>query len=176
MTREEAIEILEKEKVYMLGHGGDRQAEALNMAIKALSQPCTDAVSRESVIQSIKEHAYPIVHGVNNHDMGMTVDGIKQAVMEVSSVQPTQKWIPVSEKLPKRRDWYLGVFKEPDTGWVNPLPYVCDYVGKETRATTKDFWILRGITDADHCSDYYRNLECVAWCELPAPYEQKEEE
>lgn len=86
------------------------------------------------------------------------------------------KWHPVTDGLPKLRDWYLGVFKELDTGWVNPLPYVCDYVGKETRATTKDFWILRGITDADHCSDYYRNLECVAWCELPAPYEQKEEE
>lgn len=38
MTREEAIEILEKEKVYMLGHGGDSQANALEMAIKALEQ------------------------------------------------------------------------------------------------------------------------------------------
>ena len=45
MTKEEAIELLEKEKAYMLSHGGDRQAEALDMAIKTLKQ---EAVSRES--------------------------------------------------------------------------------------------------------------------------------
>lgn len=38
MTLEEAIEILEKEKAYMIAHGGDRQAEALTSAIKALEQ------------------------------------------------------------------------------------------------------------------------------------------
>ncbi len=37
MTKEEKIEILEKEKAYMMAHGGDRQAEALTSAIKALS-------------------------------------------------------------------------------------------------------------------------------------------
>ena len=47
MTREEAIELLEKEKAYMLGHGGDRQAVALDMAIKALEQ--------ESVLDEIKD-------------------------------------------------------------------------------------------------------------------------
>ena len=38
MTKEEKIEIIEKEKAYMLAHGGDRQAEALTSAIKALEQ------------------------------------------------------------------------------------------------------------------------------------------
>ena len=38
MTREEKIELLEKEKAYMLGHGGERQAIALDAAIKALQQ------------------------------------------------------------------------------------------------------------------------------------------
>lgn len=48
MTREEKIEILEKEKVYMLGHGGDRQAVALDSAIKALKQePILDKIRAE---------------------------------------------------------------------------------------------------------------------------------
>lgn len=38
MLREEAVELLEKEKAYMIGHGGDRQAKALDSAIKALKQ------------------------------------------------------------------------------------------------------------------------------------------
>ena len=86
------------------------------------------------------------------------------------------KWIPVSERLPKDRDWYLGIFKEPDTGWVNPIPFICDYVGSKTKATTKEYWILRGFTDRDEHIDYYFNLECIAWRELPEPYEPQESE
>lgn len=81
-------------------------------------------------------------------------------------------WIPVSERLPNDRDWYLGIFKEPDTGWINPLPFICDYVGSETKATTKEHWILRGFTDRDEHIDYYFNLECVAWMPLPEPYRE----
>ena len=36
MTNKEAIEMLEIELSYMQSHGGDRQAEALKMAIKSL--------------------------------------------------------------------------------------------------------------------------------------------
>lgn len=38
MTKEEAIELLEKEEAYILSHGRDRQAEALDSAIKAMKQ------------------------------------------------------------------------------------------------------------------------------------------
>lgn len=86
------------------------------------------------------------------------------------------KWIPVSERLPEDRDWYLGIFKEPDTGWINHIPFVCCYVGSETKATTKEFWILRGITDIDNSHDYYKNLECVAWTLLPEQYNAEREE
>ena len=84
--------------------------------------------------------------------------------------EETDSWIPVTERLHESRDWYLGIFKEPDTGWINPLPFICDYVGSETRVTTKDHWILRNVTDEDRCLDYYRSLECVAWRPLPEPY------
>lgn len=79
------------------------------------------------------------------------------------------KWIPVSERLPNDRDWYLGVFREPDTGFIG-IPYICDYVGKVTKGTTKDGWILRGLTDTDNSNEYYMDLECVAWQPLPEPY------
>ena len=79
------------------------------------------------------------------------------------------RWIPVTVETPKKRDWYLGIFKEPDTGWINPLPFICDYVGMETKATTKEGWILRGYTEREEYIDYYFNLECVAWMPLPEP-------
>ena len=84
--------------------------------------------------------------------------------------RPHGKWIPVSERLPNDRDWYLGIFREADTGWVNPLPYICDYVGEVTKGTTNEGWILRHCTDVDTVPDYFRNLICVAWQPLPEPY------
>lgn len=80
-------------------------------------------------------------------------------------------WIPVSERLPNDRDWYLGVFREPDTGFIG-LPYICDYIGVVTKGTTKEGWILRGFTDIDYADDYIKSLECVAWQPLPEPYEK----
>lgn len=94
----------------------------------------------------------------------------------LKALEQEPRWISVSEKLPNDRDWYLGIFKEPDTGWVNPLPFICDYVGSETKATTKEHWILRGFTDRDvRDCDYYFNLECVAWMPLPQRYREVEE-
>ena len=83
--------------------------------------------------------------------------------------RPQGEWIPVSERLPESRDWYLGLFKEPDTDFIG-IPYICDYVGKVTKGTTKEGWILRHCTDVDTVPDYFRNLICVAWQPLPEPY------
>lgn len=33
--------------------------------------------------EEIKKNAYPIVHGVNNHDVGMTLNGILQVLDEL---------------------------------------------------------------------------------------------
>ena len=94
-------------------------------------------------------------------------------IREVPPAQPEQKWIPCNERLPEERDWYLGIFKEPDTGWINPTPFICDYLlGTKTKATTKEGWILKGHTDREEYIDYYFNLECVAWMPLPEPYKE----
>ena len=91
-------------------------------------------------------------------------------VIKLLNEQP--KWEKASKKLPTDRDWYLGIFQEADTGWINPIPFICDYVGKLTRATTKEGWIIRHCTDRefDDSGGYYYNLKCVAWMPLPEPY------
>ena len=37
----------------------------------------------EWIKEKIKQNAYPVVYGVNNHDMGMTLNGIFQALDEL---------------------------------------------------------------------------------------------
>lgn len=89
------------------------------------------------------------------------------------NVDPTiGKWIPVEEGLPTERDWYLGTFMEADTGWINPLPFICEYLlGAHTAYTTDEGWIIRDCTDNDEkVCEYYKKLKCVAWMPLPKPY------
>ena len=101
------------------------------------------------------------------------VDGFRRTGDIALSTQPD--WTPSNKRLPEERDWYLGIFKEPDTGWINPVPFVCDYLlGKKTKATTKEGWILKGFTDREKHIDYYFNLECVAWMPLPESYTERE--
>lgn len=95
-------------------------------------------------------------------------EDILEIIDRQPTIEPEQRWIPCSVRLPEERDWYLGIFKEPDTGWINPLPFICDYLlGKKTKATTKEGWILKECTDREEHIDYYFNLECVAWMPLP---------
>ncbi len=54
-------------------HGG---SEPIQMAIEALKQ---DSVL-DKIKAEIEQNAYPIVHGVNNHEKGMTLNGILQVI------------------------------------------------------------------------------------------------
>jgi hypothetical protein len=147
-----------------------------DMAIKALKQnSCNDAISRQAAVEflenSVKNFKDPGSRIVFQEAALLFASLLKNA--NLPSVTQAQKWIPFSEEQPKDRDWYLGIFKESDTGWINPIPYICDYVGHETKATTKDYWILKDCTDRDEHIDYYFNLECVAWQPLPNPYQEE---
>lgn len=85
----------------------------------------------------------------------------------VSSSENPNKWIPVSERLPEEREWYLAVFKEIDTGY-QLIPRVADYIGNG-----ENKW---RIIDEDGLVQEYRSiLECVAWMPLPEPYKESEE-
>lgn len=99
-------------------------------------------------------------------------NGGDQNLFEEEEIQPTiGKWIETDKMLPRDRNWYLGIFQEMDTGWINPIPFICNYLlGSTTKATTKEGWIIRDCTDVDDPSDYYMNLHCVAWMPLPEPY------
>ena len=131
------------------------------------SQPTSDdCVSRQAVIDTVDNTIAKYIPTFIGPYEKIPLE-LARAIKYVPPVTPTQRWIPVSKRLPNDRNWYLGIFKEADTGWINTIPFVCDYVGKETKATTKEFWILRGFTDIDNPYDYYKNLECVAWQPLP---------
>ena len=148
-------------------------AETLEM--EKDTELCDDVISRQAVLDSLHNK---FADGFDSDRWwnSMSVLYVINKVPPVQPIRPKGKWIPVSERLPEERDWYLGIFKERDTEWINPIPFICDYVGSKTKATTKDYWILRGFTDGDELLDYYYNLECVVWMPLPEPYKEGEKE
>ena len=86
---------------------------------------------------------------------------------ELKQLREQTRWIPVSERLPEERDWYLAVFKEKDTGF-QLIPRVADYIGKGGNK-----W--RIIDEYGLRQEYIDKLECIAWMPLPQPYKAESE-
>ena len=69
--------------------------EVLDLASKALEQqPSEDCVSRKAMLNAITEID-------NNVNMDIYTNEVREIVKELPPVTPTQRWIPVSERLPE---------------------------------------------------------------------------
>ena len=104
------------------------------------------------------------------------------AIDALSSSEKPNKWIPVSERLPKD-------LEPVNITWVNhePEPYYHDIKDKNFIATGIHYrgqWYWYSTTCADYLGEYGSNdidkvddaVEIVAWMPLPAPYEPQESE
>ena len=125
-------------------------------------------MTREEAIKELK------IEFVGEYDRQREAKNI--AIKALEQEPKTGRWIPVSERLPEERDWYLAVFEEVDTGFIG-LPYIADYlIGTHTIYTTEDGWIIHNCTDIEGgASEYYKKLRCVAWHPLPEPYKAESE-
>ena len=97
----------------------------------------------------------------------LAVDEAMKKAKPLSEVLDKGEWIPVSERLPEEREWYLAVFKEKDTDF-QLIPRVADYIGHG-----ENKW--RWIDEEGLPQEYFDLLECVAWQPLPEPYKAESE-
>lgn len=127
-----------------------------------------DYVDIKDALTNLLEAGYnfPMIETVLEQ---MKLDAASKVVKSYKEVEnlpsvAANKWIPVTERLPDERDWYITVFKEKDTG-CQLIPRVADYIGENN-------W---RIIDEDGLGENYRDiLECVAWMPLPEPYKAEE--
>lgn len=116
-------------------------------------------MTREEAIEVI-EQDIPCEH---DRDL---IEALEMAISALSKNKG--EWIPVSERLPEEREWYLAVFKEKDTDF-QLIPRVADYIG---HGENKWQWIDgEGVPQ-----EYFDLLECVAWQPLPEPYKGESED
>ena len=124
----------------------------------------TEGIVKDKIIQPI--------YDIKIKNKGyQTFDLCCSCYMELEKWITRNAWISTDKELPTELDWYLGIFQEVDTGWINPVPYICSYIGSKRDCATQDFWMLKNLTDTNDVSkEYYKNLRCVAWQKLPDPY------
>ena len=138
MTKEQAIELIKEYKVAKVEFPNDLQEQALDMAIKSLEQPTSDdCVSRQAVLDKAWDVLYEGEY-IQVVDVG--------DIQELPSVTPTQRWIPVSERLPKegQRVFVTQIVDERTIVYCTRFPF----------EKTKEKYI-------------------TAWMPLPKPYEEK---
>ena len=114
-----------------------------------MAEPCEDAVSREDVIKAVDHHTF-------DTDDGLCLDeDITIICEELPPVKPTQRWIPVSEKVPEENGFYLATCDGEICGENEPFTGLAEYENGK--------WV-------DDEEDY----QCVlAWMPLPEPYTEK---
>lgn len=150
MTKEEIIEELNQR----LGFDTDYEMYSLckyerefyNAIIKALEQqPSDDCVSREAVLDLMQ--------------LKMGGKELYKAVYDLPPVTPTQRWIPVSERLPEDRNIVLVTAYWHETYQV----MMASYFGEGL------WWCV----PFNNCGDHMQKLNPKAWQPLPKPYEEK---
>ena len=91
---------------------------------------------------------------VTQRNRNIALDMAIQAIEE-------QRWIPVSERLPKKTGWYFITFKV----------YGGDYaVSEMCYRKPENYW-----TDKDISKKVFDNNDVLAWKPLPQPYKEGDE-
>lgn len=92
-------------------------------------------------------------------------EAFEMALKALSRSEKPNKWIPVSERLPKDHDWYVIIVKEKSTGY--------QYIPRIASHNYANCWSIIDTEDAD--KKWLDDLECIAWMPLPEPYKKEGE-
>lgn len=145
-----------------------RKLEALQKELKALEQkPCEDAISRQALLKLMGEEPFNWTDSDEELQAVEDYRNFRNMVEQLPSVNPQdQKWIPVSERLPKIATVYRVTRCYPNNV-MNPYYLVdaCFFDGSNT-------WY--NDNRINHERAYVDNV--IAWQENPEPFEPQESE
>lgn len=100
----------------------------------------------DEAIKDIKDNIKPVVGGIS---LDMAIEALER-----------QRWIPCSERLPKKEGWYITTVESEKTGKRRV----------ENDLFAVDIALAHGHTPNKFCKDGYRQ-RTVAWMPFPEPYQ-----
>lgn len=156
MTREESIRRLDEQTFKELA-----------------KEPCDDCISRQEAIDSLGE--CPMVWTDSDEEITAERDWKDTVKMlkSIPSVMPTQKWVPVSERLPEEEGDYLLWGKvcedEEEYRFIGSYDSGCEQFGVWQEQFDRNTLGCLG-------SEFFEYASVVAWMHLPQPYKESEYE
>lgn len=153
MTREEAIDIIK-----CLAWHARPDEERIEQAIKVLEQePCEDTVSKKALDKALYERFHD--EDAPNNMTDVRLGTVRNFVRDFPYVTATQRWIPVSERLPEECGEYICTMSN---GGVQE----CGFVPSDMKE------LVAGWSTCE--ADGFKKLDyqdIIAWQPLPKPYE-----
>ena len=183
MTREEMIEQLENTILLIEQNGKDwfdeRDIPILEAAIKAMKmEPCEDCISRQDVLNEIEIVCFSKTWAKFRADYGSngTRDYIINYIKQLPPVQPEQRWIPTSERLPESDCETVLVTGKMKYASEKEYEYFvdCAFVGS-IHGTPDNF----SPFDFETWNDWYEGQDeyyILAWMPLPEPWKAESED
>lgn len=154
----EALQSISKRLDKALSQEPCRVKNELNVELNEL-KPCTDAVSREAVLNAICDYVAFEEYEDKSHTF--TIRPLTKRIKQLPSVtQKSGKWILVKKGLPEDKTHVLTTIKVPNR-----------------IAHARSSWYEGGFFHNDN-GDTWRatDREVIAWMPLPEPYEPQESE
>lgn len=124
------------------------------------AEPCGDAISREDMYFKLTNGAYP------NETIEQFIDRLVKELEDMPPVTPTQRWIPVSERLPKPYEYVnctCHSLIDDREDWVVETMYLP--IPKEVNVQSYSDWGNIPILN-------WGKAEVIAWMhrDIPEPY------
>ncbi len=140
-----------------------KEKEALDMAIKSVSDDC---INRQATLAAIiKELCIK-----NESYLLQSEKAIYNVIKNMSPATPTQRWIPVSERLPEEHEW-IGTKQFKTT--ISDSVYVTFESPDGTRFT--DYIRLQNGKPSPskqfELDAISKDIKLIAWMPSPKPYE-----
>lgn len=124
-------------------------------------EPCEDAVSRKAMIDALEKYFDGLPIQVR-YDL---IEITNKLPSVISSAQPEQRWIPVTERLPEANGRYLITRGLNACGAMWNRVYIANYSDLMGLKSERIWW--NGNVGK---SDFERIDDVIAWMPLPEPY------
>ena len=128
----------------------------------------SDFISRQDAIEAVYEALRTPVSGFFRDSMSLAVNIVKN----IPSVEPDQKWIPVTERLPEEREW-LGT---KQFGTTKSDEVYVTFENSKGERFCKHLSFQNGKLsrfDQSTIDAFYPEAKPIAWMPLPEPYVEK---
>ena len=130
-----------------------------------------DLISRQAAIDRIAKIKPEDINNENDRSFMAALIAAESLIKGLPSVQPEQRWIPCSERLPEE----YGEYQITWTTSASKKRFIGDSEFEVTSEWDAEHYKFKGEWLLDEHIKNYPDVKVIAWMPLPEPYEGEED-